>query len=228
MLLHMVAHNPSGFDPSPKQWQQIVGAVKERRLFPLLDNAYQGFYRGLVTDAFPARLLANAGVEMLIACSYSKNFGLYGERVGCLHVLSAEASMSAAILSHLIALSRTLHSNCPAYGARIVATILGDPELKTLWTQECNMMAGRLNSVRAQLHSLLLELKTPGTWDHVAAQGGMFSLTGIATPVIQRLQTEHHVYMLATGRISLAGLNSSNIRRFAVALTESINFVSKA
>jgi aspartate/tyrosine/aromatic aminotransferase len=162
VLLHMVAHNPSGFDPSPEQWQQILDVVKERHLFTLMDNAYQGFFRGLQEDAYAARLFANAGVEMLLACSYSKNFGLYGERVGCLHVLSAESSAGPAILSHLTALSRTLHSNCPSYGARIVAIILGDKELKAEWVRECDMMAGRLNSVRAQLHSLLVELKTPG------------------------------------------------------------------
>ena len=158
----MVAHNPSGFDPSPEQWQSILEVVQRKHLLPLMDNAYQGFYRGLQEDAHAARLFADAGVEMLVACSFSKNFGLYGERVGCLHVLSADASQGPAILSNLSALSRTLHSNCPSYGARIVATILGDAELKALWVQECAMMANRLNSMRSQMHALLLEHNTPG------------------------------------------------------------------
>jgi aspartate/tyrosine/aromatic aminotransferase len=162
VLLHMVAHNPSGFDPSPEQWQQVLEVVQRRRLFPLMDNAYQGFFRGLQEDAYAARLFAAAGVEMLLACSFSKNFGLYGERVGCLHVLSADASAGTAILSHLTALSRTLHSNCPSYGARVVATILGDEELRAQWQGECAGMAGRLNAMRKQMHALLLEHNTPG------------------------------------------------------------------
>lgn len=222
VLLHMVAHNPSGFDPSPDQWQALLEVVQRRHLLPFMDNAYQGFFRGLQEDAYAARLFAAAGVEMLLACSFSKNFGLYGERVGCLHVLSADASAGPAILSNLTALSRTLHSNCPSYGARIVAAILSDVELKKKWMQECAMMANRLNTMRAQMHALLLELKTPGNWDHVAAQGGMFSLTGLRPAVISRLQTHHHVYMLTTGRISLAGLNTGNISRFVAAVTESI------
>lgn len=164
VLLHMVAHNPSGFDPSHEQWQAILEVVQRKRLLPLMDNAYQGFFRGLQEDAYAAHLFAAAGVEMLLACSFSKNFGLYGERVGCLHVLSANASAGPAILSNLTALTRTLHSNCPSYGARIVTTILGDADLKARWMQECAMMANRLNTMRAQMHALLLEHKTPGNY----------------------------------------------------------------
>ena len=162
ILLHMVAHNPSGFDPSEAQWLDILNVVQERKLLPFMDNAYQGFYRGLLQDAYPARLFANAGVEMLMACSYSKNFGLYGERVGCLHILSEDACAGTAILSNVVALSRTLCSNCPAHGAKIVATILSSPKLKELWVRECATMANRLNTVRTDLYNKLIDNNTPG------------------------------------------------------------------
>lgn len=158
------------------------------------------------------------GMEMIIACSYAKNFGLYGERTGCLHFLSSSPDFIPIIASQLRAISRTLWSTCPAYGARIVGIILSDPILNAEWKAECLMMATRLNSVRQQLYDELVRLNVKGTWHHIIAQKGMFSYTGIPATAVKRLKTEYHVYMLADGRISLAGLNSSNIERFALAL----------
>lgn len=194
-------------------------------MVPFIDNAYQGFANNIHTDAYAVRLFVDAHIDTLVACSCSKNFGLYGQRAGCLHVLSENADSSARVLSQLKGISRTLVSNCPAHGARIVATILNDPRLKAQWISECQSMCDRLNSVRTTLHSYLLQHNVPGSWDHILTQRGMFSFTGLSREVIAVLQKEHHVYMLDNGRISLAGLNSSNVERFAILIGEAIRFV---
>jgi aspartate aminotransferase, cytoplasmic len=155
-----------------------------------------------------------------VACSCSKNFGLYAQRAGCLHVLSPDSDISTRVLSQLKAISRTLVSNCPAHGARIVSLILNNPKLKELWINECQGMCNRLNSVRTSLHGYLTQHHVPGNWDHILTQRGMFSFTGLSREAIALLQKEHHVYMLDNGRISLAGLNSSNVERFAVSIGE--------
>lgn len=201
--------------------------IRERRLVPFIDNAYQGFANDIHTDAYPVRLFAEAQIDTLVACSCSKNFGLYGQRAGCLHVLSENADSSARVLSQLKGISRTLVSNCPAHGARIVATILNDARLKAQWISECQTMCDRLNSVRNNLHSYLLQHNVPGNWDHILTQRGMFSFTGLSREVIAVLQKDYHVYMLDNGRISLAGLNSSNIERFAIYIGEAIRKVEE-
>jgi aspartate aminotransferase, cytoplasmic len=237
VLLHMIAHNPSGIDPTPMQWNRILEIIKsvsspcrppcshlslsrQRKLIPFIDNAYQGFANDIETDAYAARLFADSQLETLVACSCSKNFGLYAQRAGCLHVLSADAETSTRVLSQLKAISRTLVSNCPAHGARIVSLILNDPTLKELWISECQVMCNRLNSVRTSLHGYLTQHEVPGNWDHILTQRGMFSFTGLSREAIALLQRKHHVYMLDNGRISLAGLNSSNLERFAIAIGE--------
>lgn len=155
---------------------------------------------------------------MICACSFAKNFGLYGERAGCLHYVLSSSHLVPVVGSQLRAISRTLYSTCPSYGARIVATILSDPVLNLQWKSECKMMADRLNSVRRQLYDTLMSENVKGTWDHIIAQRGMFSYTGIPVDAVARLKAEFHIYMLSDGRISLAGLNSSNILVFASAL----------
>jgi aspartate aminotransferase, cytoplasmic len=194
---------------------------RERRVIPFIDNAYQGFANDIESDAFAARLFADAQIDTLVACSCSKNFGLYGQRAGCLHVLSQNSDASGRVLSQLKGISRTLVSNCPAHGARIVSLILNDPKLKELWVSECQGMCNRLNHVRTTLHSSLVQ-NVPGNWDHLLIQRGMFSFTGLSREVIAVLQRDHHVYMLDNGRISLAGLNSSNIERFALCIGEAM------
>jgi len=223
VLFHMCAHNPTGVDPTEDQWREILKAVQDRKLLPFFDNAYQGFVTGCPdTDAFPVRLFAAAGLEMLVACSFAKNFGLYGERVGALHVVVSDPVTVPAITSQLRLISRTLYSTCPLYGARIVATIMNTPHLKAQWLEDCKAMADRLNSVRVKLHAALLERGVPGSWSHVIIQRGMFSFTGISAEVVRILKRDHHVYMLENGRISLAGLNSSNIERFVICVLQSM------
>lgn len=155
---------------------------------------------------------------MICACSFAKNFGLYGERAGCLHYVLSSPSLVPIMASQLRAISRILYSTCPSYGARIVATILSDAALNDQWKRECKMMADRLSGVRQQIYDALVAENVKGTWDHIIAQRGMFSYTGIPADAVARLKAEHHIYMLSDGRISLAGLNSSNIHVFASAL----------
>lgn len=219
VLMHSCAHNPSGCDPSDEQWKGILDVFKERSLFPFFDNAYQGFVSGNPdVDAFSIRLFAESGLELIAACSFSKNFGLYGERVGALHAVTASKEEVPKVASVVRAAARCLYSTCPSFGARIVSYILSDPERKAVWMRECAGMANRLNEIRRLLYEKLKEKNVKGTWDHVVIQRGMFSFTGISHENVLRLKDEYHVYMLNDGRISLAGLNHSNIDRFVDSL----------
>ncbi len=221
ILLHNCAHNPTGVDPTEDEWDQIVSVMIERKLLPFFDNAYQGFVSGNPTvDAFAVRRFAEAGLEMLVACSFSKNFGLYGERVGAIHVVASSKEGVEHVASQLRVHSRAIYSTCPAFGARLVATILGDEKMNRQWENDCMTMASRLDDVRKDLHTKLVEMNVKGTWDHVIKQRGMFSYTGIPKDSVDRLKAEHHIYMLGNGRISLAGLNKGNTQRFVAALKE--------
>jgi len=221
VLFHLCAHNPTGVDPSDDQWKEIIDLVKNNALLPFFDNAYQGFVSGCPhKDSIPARVFAETGLEMMVTSSFAKNFGLYGDRIGALHVVASDPNHVPNIASQIRVISRSLWSTCPTHGARIVSRILKDPTLKSLWEVECKGMADRLNNVRAQLHNELTRLNVKGTWHHVTAQRGMFSYTGIQASVVKKLKEDHHIYMLDNGRISLAGLNELNIPRFATALLE--------
>lgn len=216
VLFHSCAHNPTGVDPDESQWREILRVCLEREFLPFFDNAYQGFVSGCpVTDAFAVRLFADSGISMLIACSFAKNFGLYGERAGVLHVVSDSSDELASIASQLRVISRALYSTCPTFGARIVSMILNNEDSRRRWEEQCGEMAARLTFVRNRLFDALVEAEAPGSWEHVKQQRGMFSYTGIPSDCVARLKSEFHIYMLANGRISLAGLNTKNIDRFA-------------
>lgn len=158
----------------------------------------------------------------MVACSFAKNFGLYGERVGALHFVTSSADESNNVASQLRVISRSLYSTCPCYGARIVSIILGNSSLRNQWEEECASMANRILTVRKLLYDELIRQEVKGSWSHVTTQRGMFSYTGISSEVVARLKTDHHVYMLSNGRISLAGLNLNNIPRFVAALADLI------
>jgi len=212
ILLHAVAHNPTGVDPTPEQWTAIVKAVKERGLIPLLDNAYQGYASGdLMKDGAAMRLFEESGLEYFVAQSFAKNFGLYGERIGYIHVKCKSKEVASAVLSQLKILIRQAYSSPPRHGAAIVYKLLTNPELKTQWLSELNMMSGRILEMRAALRKALEEKGTPGTWNHITDQIGMFSFTGLTTPQVERMTNEFHVYMTKDGRISVAGLNPGNV-----------------
>ena len=223
VVLHACAHNPTGVDPTQDQWQQIAEVVRSRRHFPFFDCAYQGFASGdLARDAWAIQHFVSQGFEMCIAQSYAKNFGLYGERAGCFHFVtgpSADAESTVSrIASQLAILQRSEISNPPAYGARIASTVLNDPQLFAEWEENLRTMSGRIIDMRQQLRSKLEQLGTPGTWNHITDQIGMFSYTGLSEAQCLKIREDAHIYMTKNGRISMAGLNTKNIDYFAKAV----------
>eukprot|EP00746_Dinoflagellata_sp_MGD_P138479 gnl/MRDRNA2_/MRDRNA2_72130_c0_seq2.p1 gnl/MRDRNA2_/MRDRNA2_72130_c0~~gnl/MRDRNA2_/MRDRNA2_72130_c0_seq2.p1 ORF type:complete len:431 (+),score=76.86 gnl/MRDRNA2_/MRDRNA2_72130_c0_seq2:78-1370(+) len=212
ILLHSVAHNPTGVDPSEAQWNEIVQICKDKKLIPLLDNAYQGYASGdLHKDGFSQRLFAASGLEYFIAQSFAKNFGLYGERIGYIHVNCADKDKAAAVLSQLKIIVRQCYSSPPRHGAAIAHKILSTPELKQQWLGELTLMSNRITDMRQALRSAIEKRGTPGTWNHVTDQIGMFTYTGLTTEQSDRMVNEFHVYMTKDGRISVAGLNPGNV-----------------
>ncbi|KAK0496151.1 aspartate aminotransferase [Armillaria luteobubalina] len=221
-VLHACAHNPTGLDPSQEQWTAIADVMLAKGHYAFFDAAYQGFATGdLDNDAWAIREFSRRGIAMLVCQSFSKNAGLYGERVGALHIVSKDEETAKNVKSQLSVLTRVEFSTPPAYGAKLVNLILNDAALFEEWRRNIRTMVGRLIGVRKELHRLLTEeLKTPGNWDHVVNQIGMFSFTGITEAQCQRLIDEYHLYLAKNGRISLAGLNGKNIKYFAQSLDE--------
>jgi aspartate aminotransferase len=225
ILLHACAQNPTGVDPSDEQWQTIVDLCKSRGLIVVLDNAYQGYASGdLAKDGLSMKLFEKSGMEYFIAQSFAKNFGLYGERIGYIHVRCASKDIAAAVLSQLKILIRQAYSSPPRHGAAIVYKLLTTPELKTQWLEELKKMSDRILEMRSALRKALEVKETPGTWNHVTDQIGMFSFTGLTTPQVERMIDEFHIYMTKDGRISVAGLNPGNVQYVA----ESIDAVVRS
>ena len=179
ILLHPCAHNPTGVDPTQDQWKEIASVMKERSLFPFLDCAYQGFATGsLSQDNYAVRLFVEQGFELCVCQSFAKNFGLYGQRAGAFHWVVAPGSDSSdaiqRIASQLAILQRSEISNPPAYGARIASKVLNDKALFAQWEEDLRTMSGRIIDMRKALKSELDKLQTPGNWDHITSQIGMF------------------------------------------------------
>lgn len=236
-LLHACAHNPTGLDPSELEWAQILEAIAKKNHLPLFDSAYQGFASGnLDKDAAPIRNAINLGkvTSPIIICqSFAKNVGMYGERVGAIHVVlpnegESSQQLKRAIKTQLNKLTRSEISNPPAYGAKIVATILTDDSLRKQWEDDLVTMSSRIIKMRNELKRQLLELGTPGTWDHITNQSGMFSFTGLSPDMVARLEKVHGVYLVSSGRASVAGLNDGNVGKVAKAFDEVIRFCSKS
>lgn len=227
VLLHACAHNPTGVDPTKEQWQQIADVMEKKKHFPFFDCAYQGFASGsLDQDAWAVRYFVQRGFEMFICQSFAKNFGLYGERAGNLTVVTRTAQQSQHVLSQLEILQRSEISNPPAYGARIVDLVLNDKALYTEWTENLKTMSGRIIEMRQRLFEKLKQLETPGTWNHIVDQIGMFSFTGLTAPQVKVLKEKYHIYMTENGRISMAGLSSKNVDYFAEAINDVVRNVS--
>lgn len=226
ILLHPCAHNPTGVDPTEDQWKQIAALMKERDLFPFLDCAYQGFATGsLSQDNFAIRHFIEQGFELCVCQSFAKNFGLYGQRAGAFHWVVAPSSSGAPeaakrLASQLAILQRSEISNPPAYGARIASKVLNDPELFAQWEDDLRTMSGRIIKMRKSLKAELDKLETPGSWDHITSQIGMFSFTGLNEAQVAAIKEKHHVYMTKNGRISMAGLNTGNVEYFAKAVDD--------
>ncbi|EIN13690.1 hypothetical protein PUNSTDRAFT_109873 [Punctularia strigosozonata HHB-11173 SS5] len=223
VLLHACAHNPTGVDPTPEQWKEISDIIKERSLFPFFDMAYQGFASGDTTrDAFAVRHFVSEGHQTALCQSFAKNMGLYGERVGAFSLIAADPDEKARVDSQLKIVIRPMYSNPPLHGARIAATILGDAGLYKQWEGEVKGMADRIISMRDKLYDGLVALNTPGDWNHIKRQIGMFSFTGLTQPQTKALAEKAHIYMTADGRISMAGLNSGNIEYFAESVSKAV------
>lgn len=219
ILLHTCAHNPTGVDPTLEQWEQILDVIQERRHMSFFDTAYQGFATGdLDRDAAPARRAVARGLEIFASQSYSKNFGLYGERVGSLNVVCKDKATADAVKSQLKVIIRPMYSNPPVHGPRLVATILGDPQLFDEWVKDLRVMSSRIQRMRQELYDAIKRNGTPGTWEHILNQIGMFSYTGLGKPQCEVLIKKHHIYMLTNGRISMAGLSSRTVPKLANAI----------
>jgi aromatic-amino-acid transaminase len=211
VVLHACCHNPTGYDLTPAQWDQVIAAVKARGLTPFLDMAYQGFAEGIAEDGAVIGKFVAAGLTFFVSTSFSKSFSLYGERVGALSVLCANKDEAARVLSQLKIMIRTNYSNPPTHGGAVVAMVLNDPKLRAQWEQELASMRTRIKAMR---HKLVEGLKAAGVqkdMDFITTQVGMFSYSGLSKEQMVRLRSEFGVYGTDTGRMCVAALNEKNI-----------------
>jgi len=218
IVLHACCHNPSGVDLTDTQWTGVIEVMARRHLVPFLDLAYQGFSRSISDDGAVVRRFANTGMPLLVSNSFSKSFSLYGERIGAFNLVAASRDEAQRALSQLKRIIRTNYSNPPAHGAQIVATVLGSPELRTLWEEE---LAGMRDRIKVMRLSFVAKLKTrlPNhDFGFVAQQNGMFSFSGLTLPQVTRLKSEFSVYAVDSGRICVAALNTHNLDTVVEAL----------
>lgn len=218
VLIHACCHNPSGSDLDWGQWQSLTELLLKRRLVPFLDLAYQGFGDGLEADVAGVRLVAESVPEALIATSYSKNLGLYRERVGALIVIGENASRAAAAVSHVLQIARGIYSMPPDHGAAIAACIFADSVLRESWITELGAMRERIARMRVLLAQHLRSATGDGYFDFIETQRGMFSLLGVPPPVVDRLREQHHIYMIGDSRMNLAGIMPHNVAYVAEAI----------
>ena len=222
VLVHGCCHNPTGLDLEPDDWQRLANLSLDRGFQVLVDLAYQGFGRGLDHDAAGVRVLADAGVPTLVASSFSKNFGLYNERTGALTGIGFGAA-SEAMLSQLKVHARSLWSSPPAHGARIVSSILANPELRAAWNTELTVMRDRINEMRHLLAESMHQHGADRDFSFITRQYGLFSLTGIGPEANARMREEQGIYFMSTGRINVAGLTPAAIDYFCRAYAATLN-----
>jgi len=218
VLLHACCHNPTGADITPAQWGEVVEACRANGLVPFLDIAYQGFADGPEEDTAAVRLFADSGMQFLVASSFSKNFSLYGERVGALSIVTESKDEAARVQSQVKRVIRTNYSNPPTHGGAVAAAVLSSPELRKMWEDELAAMRNRIRDMRT---ALVEKLKTAGVkqdFSFVTEQRGMFSYTGLTPEQVDRLREEFGIYAVKSGRICLAALNSRNIDYVAKAI----------
>ncbi|KAK6203481.1 aspartate aminotransferase/Glutamic oxaloacetic transaminase AAT2/GOT1 [Scheffersomyces amazonensis] len=220
-LFQACCHNPTGADFTKDQWIKIAEIVKTRGLFILFDNAYQGFSSGNTEDdAWAIRYFYRQHLEFIVCESFAKNLGLYGERVGALHVVVQDKDYVDNAQSTLTALFRHECSFAPAFGARLGSIIFQSPELWKVWENDVAEITERLHHTRKQIYDRLVQLNTPGKWDHVIHQNGLFWFSGLTPAQNERLITKHHVYSTNIGRVNVAGINKSNVDYFCQAIDE--------
>ncbi len=210
-LLHACCHNPTGYDISAAQWDQVVQAVKARNLTAFLDMAYQGFGYGLKEDGAAVQKFVDAGLRFFVSTSFSKSFSLYGERVGALSVLCSDAEECGRVLSQLKIVIRTNYSNPPTHGGAVVAAVLNDPALRAQWESELAEMRVRIKLMRQKLVDGLKAAGAKKDMSFITTQIGMFSYSGLTKPQMERLRNDFGVYGTDSGRMCVAALNSQNI-----------------
>ena len=211
VLLHPCCHNPTGVDPTMAQWAQITEVLKARNVIPFLDMAYQGFGAGIDEDAGPVRMMADAGLPILVAQSFSKNLSLYGERVGSLSVVAETPIEADAVLGQLKSTVRGNYSSPPRHGGTLVSTVLNDPALFDQWVAEVAPMRDRILAMRERLHAVV-SAQLPGRdLRYFVKQHGMFSYTGLTGPEVDRLREEFAIYLIRSGRMCVAGLSETNV-----------------
>ena len=221
VLFHACAHNPTGVDLDHEQWQKVLEIVKKKKIFPFFDMAYQGFATGDINeDAYALRLFANEGLDLALCQSFSKNLGLYGERIGCLSFLTQNQEQKNAVKTNLERIVRREYSNPPKFGAMIINYVMNDPELRKEWDEESSMMGNRIKQMREMLKKKLIEIGSKRNWDSITKQRGMFSYTGFTPEQVERLKKEFHIYAISNGRISIPGLNPGNVEYVAKAFHE--------
>ena len=218
VVLHACCHNPTGYDLTPAQWEQVVATVKARGLVAFLDMAYQGFGEGIAEDGAVIQQFLDAGLDFFVSTSFSKSFSLYGERVGALSVVCASADETAKVLSQLKIVIRTNYSNPPTHGAQVVATVLGTPALRAMWEAELAGMRVRIKAMRGALVAALKAAGVTVDLEFVTRQKGMFSYSGLNAAQMQRLRSEFGIYGVDSGRICVAALNEKNLPAVAEAM----------
>jgi aromatic-amino-acid transaminase len=218
VLLHACCHNPTGVDLGRAQWDALVPVLRERELLPYLDLAYQGFGDGVDDDAYAVRRMADAGLSFFVANSFSKSMSVYGERCGALSVVCPDVRQAEAVLGQLKFAVRRNYSSPPLHSGRLVAQVLGDASLRALWHRELAGMRGRMIAMRHALHDTLRPRVQGRDLSYLLTQRGMFSYTGLSGAQVDRLREQYGVYLVRSGRLCVAGLNTGNVERTAEAI----------
>ncbi len=211
VVLHASCHNPTGCDPTDEQWKAICESFKENKLLAFFDVAYQGFGAGIEEDAAPLRHFLQSDLEFLAAVSNAKNLGLYGERAGCLFIVSSSSKVAEHITSRVKQMIRTNYSNPPMHGARVAAYVLGTSSLRKKWEGELNEMRDRINGMRLAFHDRLMEKCKSFDFSHLKKGKGMFAFTGLSKEQVDRMKDQFAIYMPSDGRINICGITRHNL-----------------
>jgi aspartate/tyrosine/aromatic aminotransferase len=220
VMLHGCCHNPTGIDPTPAQWNKLADVIYGRGLLPFLDFAYQGFADGIDEDAAGLKALARPGKELIVCSSFSKNFGLYCERVGALTVVAKDKAAADTVQSQVKVCIRSNYSNPPAHGAELVTTVLNDADLRNQWEQEVAGMRDRVNGMRELLVKTLKAKGVPGDYSFITRQRGMFSFSGLTPEQVEALKQKYSIYIVGSGRINVAGITENNVEPLCEAIAD--------
>jgi len=226
VVLHVTCHNPTGVDLDPDDWARLIELASRRRWLPFLDAAYLGFDRGLDEDAEPLRRWLDSGLEFMAAVSFSKNMGLYRERVGALVAAAMDPERASALATHMQRVIRVLFSNAVGHGQQVAVEVLSDPLLRDMWRREVTAMRDRIAGVRQRLVQALSARIRDRDWSFIERQRGLFSYTGLTEAQVDHLRERYSIYMTRDGRVNVAGITSANLEYVADAIADAIRTVS--